>query len=210
MTNEIKDLGRSITPPSSRRWRGPLVGFVACVSMLACGGEGGGSSAVPDAGGESDSDAPSDAQRFFENAIAASEQVFASDELMPYFDQLPPVTIEETIGTWRGGKFDGGKPDPIDWWGKQVRSADDALGFLCERDDGTLYSWELLGRASMADEEFRGVTSAALVYDNGFMTDYFRRVSDGVMVGYSPIGYGGSKDLFFHLTRVEDVEVEAD
>ncbi len=200
-----------MTPsPLAPRWRGPWLGLSACLALLACGSEGSDSSAVLDAGGESDGGSLQDPHQFFTNAIAAREQVFASAELMPYFDQLPPVTIEEMIGTWRGGKFDGGKPDPINWWGKQVRSADEALGFLCTRDDGTLYSWELLGRATMADEEFRGVTSAALVYDNGFMTDYFRRVSEGVVVGYSPIGYGESEDLFFHLTRVEDVEVQAE
>jgi hypothetical protein len=161
-----------------------------------------------DAGIESDGGSSQDAQEFFVNAIAASTQVFTSDELMPYFDQLPPVTIAEMIGTWHGGKFDGGKPDPINWWGKQVRSADEALGFLCKQDDGTIYSWEGLGRATMADEAFRGVTSAALVYDNGFMTDYFRKVSEGVVVGYSPIGFGESADLFFHLTRAEHVEVD--
>lgn len=155
-----------------------------------------------------DESSTKEAEVFLASAIEAEDQVFTSEELVPHFDRLDPVDPASMIGTWKGGKFDGGKPDPIDWWGKQVQSLDEALGFLCERADGTIYSWEFLGRASIDEVEFHGVSSAALVYDNGFMTDYFRRVSDDVVVGYSPVGYGDYEDLFFHLTRVEDFDVE--
>lgn len=192
---------REQTPP-------PWLGFTLVVLGLGALGCGDSPADTEGSTDEAQVSPAEDAARFFADAIAAREAVFTSDELMPYYDELPAVSVEDMIGTWRGGKFDGGKPDPINWWGKQVLSADEALGFICERPDGTLYSWELLGRASMAELEFRGVTSAALVYDNGFLTDYFRRVSEDVVVGYSPVGFGDSEDLFFHLTRVADIELE--
>lgn len=175
--------------------------FIYVTVFFGCGNEPS-QAATPDAGEEL-----TGAALFFAEAIANEQLVFTSEELMPHYDELPPVSVDDMIGTWHGGKFDGGNPDPINWWGKQVVSADEVLGFLCENPDGSIYSWEVLGLAKVADEEFRGVASAALVYDNGFLTDYLRRVSADVVVGYSPIGYGGSKDLFFHLTRVDPVEL---
>jgi hypothetical protein len=56
--------------------------------------------------------------------IIQSGDACSSERLMQMFDLLEPVSAEFMIGTWHGGKFDGGStPDPISWYGKRFVSA---------------------------------------------------------------------------------------
>ena len=57
--------------------------------------------------------------------IIKSGEACSAAVLSPLFERLAPVRVDFMFGTWRGGKFDGGKePDPINWYGKRFVSRD--------------------------------------------------------------------------------------
>lgn len=125
----------------------------------------------------------------------------SASRLMPMFEQLKPVSAEFMLGTWRGGKFDGGvEPDPINWYGKRFVSASHVEPLLCRAADGSIYSYDKLGLAQLREVAFRGTVSASLIYDQQPIMDYFRKVTSDVVLGLGDIK-GKPTDFFFHLTR---------
>jgi hypothetical protein len=128
-------------------------------------------------------------------------QAYAPELLFPLYDQLEPLSIEEILGTWKGGKFDGGKdPDPIKWYGKRFVSEAYCEPLLCRKDDGSVYAYDNLGSAQLRLIAWRGQVSAALIYDKQPIMDYFRKVNDRVIIGLGDVK-GRPTDFFFHLTR---------
>jgi hypothetical protein len=134
-------------------------------------------------------------------AAIRSRAAFSAAQLMPLYLQLEPVSVDFMLGTWHGGKFDGGvEPDPINWYGKRFVSRDHAEPLLCRAADGSIFAYEKLGRARLRELGFGGKISAGLIYDNQPIMDYFRKVSDDVVIGLGDIK-GRPLDFFFHLTR---------
>ena len=133
--------------------------------------------------------------------MIASGQAYSADQLMPLFKQLEPVDTDFMVGTWKGGKFDGGsEPDPINWYGKRFTSVHHVEPLLVTNSEGNVVTYDRLGAAQMRHIEFDGVVSAALVYDSQPIMDYFRKVNDNVVIGLGDIK-GKPTDFFFHLTR---------
>lgn len=133
--------------------------------------------------------------------MIASGEAYSADTLMPLFKQLEPVDTEFMLGTWKGGKFDGGsEPDPINWYGKRFTSTTDVEPLLVTNDEGEVVTFDRLGAAQMRQVEFEGSVSAALIYDSQPIMDYFRKVNDEVIIGLGDIK-GKPTDFFFHLTR---------
>lgn len=133
--------------------------------------------------------------------MIASGDAYPADVLMSLYEQLEPATIEFMIGTWRGGKFDGGQgPDPIRWYGKRFVSPAHAEPLLCRKEDGSIYAYDNLGQAQMREVLFGGKVQAALIYDKQPIMDYFRKVNERVVIGLGDIK-GQPTDFFFHLTR---------
>ena len=124
-----------------------------------------------------------------------------ASDLMAMFDRLGAVTADFMLGTWRGGRFDGGAaPDPIRWYGKRFTAANHVDPLLCRADDGSIYSYTKLGLAQLREVACRGKVSASLIYDQQPIMDYFRKVTEEVVVGLGDIK-GKPLDFFFHLTR---------
>ena len=133
--------------------------------------------------------------------MIASGEAYSADTLMPLFKQLEPVSLEFMLGTWRGGKFDGGaEPDPLNWYGKRFTSVNDVEPVLYPGPDGTLQNYDKLGRAQIREMVFDDTVSAALIYDQQPIIDYFRKVNDDVVIGLGDIK-GRPLEFFFHLTR---------
>lgn len=133
--------------------------------------------------------------------LIESGEACAPPTLMELYDELEPLSAEEILGTWKGGRFDGGKsPDPINWYGKRFVSATHVEPLLCRAEDGSIYSFEKLGLAQLREMRFRGKVSASLIYDQQPIMDYFRKVTKDVIVGLGDIK-GKPTDFFFHLTR---------
>ncbi len=133
--------------------------------------------------------------------MIASGQPYPAADLMPLYEQLEPASADFMIGTWRGGKFDGGRePDPINWYGKRFVSASHAEPLLCRRPDGSVYAYDNLGQAQLREVAWGGKVQAALIYDKQPIMDYFRKVTEDVVIGLGDIK-GKPTDFFFHLTR---------
>lgn len=133
--------------------------------------------------------------------IIASGHACGADVLMPLFMQLEPATEEQMLGTWHGGRFDGGAtPDPINWYGKRFNSRTDVEPMLCRKEDGTIYAWDKWGPAQLREMVFGGRVQAALIYDTMPMMDYFRKVTDDLVLGLADIK-GRPTDFFFWLRR---------
>jgi aryl-alcohol dehydrogenase len=131
-----------------------------------------------------------------------------NETLERYFDKLEPVDADFLIGSWKGGVFEHSSDDykmmdQMRWYGKRFVSRDHVEPLLCRREDGSVYSFEEMGLATIREIAFRGRTSAAMVYDQLPIIDNFRRVSDDVMLGYMD-KKGGTSDLYFSLVRVPD------
>jgi hypothetical protein len=145
-----------------------------------------------------------------ETSTTAAEQVLAiirtgeacpATTLLPLFDRLAPGSADFMIGSWKGGLFDGGtEPDPINWYGKRFTSASHVDPLMCRAEDGTIYSYDKLGVAQLREVAYNGVTSASLIYDKQPIMDYFRKVTDDIVLGLGDIK-GRPLDFFFHLTR---------
>lgn len=133
--------------------------------------------------------------------MIASGEAYPAETLLPLFEQLEPVDTEFMLGTWIGGKFDGGaEPDPINWYGKRFNSTTDVKPLLVTDADGKVQVFDKLGAAQMREIKYNGVTSAALIYDTQPIIDYFRKVNDDVVIGLGDIK-GKPTDFVFHLTR---------
>jgi len=133
--------------------------------------------------------------------IIRSGEACPAETLMPLYDQLEPATAKDMIGTWHGGKFDGGKePDPINWYGKRFVSANHVEPMLCRKEDGSVYAWPNWGEAQLREIAFGGKVQACLIYDKQPMMDYFRKVTDDLVVGVADIK-GRPTDFFFWLER---------
>ncbi len=132
-------------------------------------------------------------------AMIASGKAYTNDDILPYYDQLDPVSIDFMIGTWKGGKFDGGKPDAINWYGKRFNSANDAEPLLARNAEGRVYSFDKWGMARLRDVAFRGKVSATLIYNEKPLMDYFRKIDENTLIGLGEAK--GNLLFFFHLSR---------
>jgi hypothetical protein len=109
------------------------------------------------------------------------------DEIWAALDTVRP---EEILGEWRGGEFDTGHPlngqlDKVGWYGKTFVTVKDVKPLVCRNDEGELYSDTALGKgeASLWMVEFRGESTATMVYDGQPVFDHFKRVDEDTLMG---------------------------
>ncbi len=136
-----------------------------------------------------------------------------TDDLDVLWADLTPVTVEEILGPWRGGDFSTGHIastvlEQVRWHGKTFISALDAKPLICRDDEGELYSNLKAGgdgEASLWQVEFRGETTATMVYDRKPVFDHFKKVDDatlmGIMNGKLQAAFGVSDLYYFWLER---------
>ncbi|MBC9712653.1 DUF4334 domain-containing protein [Streptomyces sp. TRM66268-LWL] len=150
-----------------------------------------------------------EARALFARIRAAGEYV-DPDELDAIWAQLECVRPEEILGSWRGSEFDtghvmNGQLDSVEWYGKTFVSLLDVKPLMCRDGDGVLYSHVELGKgeASLWSVEFRGETTATMVYDGQPVFDHFKKVDDdtlmGIMNGKGVLDQG--RHFYFSLDR---------
>ncbi|CAM5479927.1 hypothetical protein GCM10010329_29810 [Streptomyces spiroverticillatus] len=113
-----------------------------------------------------------------------------ADALDALWADLEPVGAASILGSWRGFAFPTGHPVEkllarSRWHGKRFLSVEDAQPLICRAEDGSLYSDTTSGRgaASLWNIEFRGETTATMVYDGMAVFDHFKRVDDSTLLG---------------------------
>lgn len=145
-------------------------------------------------------------------------------QLLVYYDRLGPVAAAEMIGLWYGGswrtgtRFDG-LLERLSWYGKSFEGPERVDALLFERPH-TALGWinfamiapfrmrgrrdlvrHPLGRARLRERAFRGKVSTAMVYDWLPITDHFRKVGDGTLLGVMDLFGRSDCELFFWLRR---------
>ncbi|NDJ90885.1 DUF4334 domain-containing protein [Mycolicibacter kumamotonensis] len=145
-------------------------------------------------------------------AFKQRTDTIADAELDEFWATLPPATLEQMIGEWRGGEFVTGHKmngllEKARWFGKTFRSVTDVQPLVCLDEDGNKFSNVQLGKgeASLWNEEFRGEVVATMVYDGQPTHDHFKRVDDDTVMGIMN-GKAGVLDngryFYFYLERV--------
>lgn len=127
------------------------------------------------------------------------------DDVLAFFDTLPPVACDEMLGDWDGGIVPTGHPGEaqlggLRWAGKRFASADDVSPLMCLNADGAREVNDLLGAATLRTVEYRGVSTATMVYDKHPIFDHFRRVDADTVLGLMD-RKGEPAPLAFFLTR---------
>lgn len=127
-------------------------------------------------------------------------------KLTELFDRLEPVDTDLLIGTWQGGAFEHTSENAalltkMRWYGKRFVDADHVEPLLCRDEDGTVFSYEEMGLATLREVVHRGKQSTAMVYDQLPVIDHFRRLTDNVLLCVMDKKESPT-DFFFHLTRV--------
>lgn len=126
---------------------------------------------------------------------------------------LETVRPDEILGAWKGAEFDTGHQmngmlDKIGWHGKTFAALDDAQPLVCRGEDGELFSNLEAGNgaASLWLVEFRGESTATMVYDGQPIFDHFKKVDDttlmGIMNGKGVLHEG--RHYYFLLEREGD------
>ncbi|MFI1198356.1 DUF4334 domain-containing protein [Streptomyces sp. BHT-5-2] len=142
--------------------------------------------------------------------IRAAGGKVSIDELDALWGALPPVRTEEILGAWRGGAFvTGHRVESLlaaaNWHGKRFHSPTDVQPLICRDADGTLFSDIEAGKgeAGLWMVEFRGESTASMVYDGQPVIDHFKRIDDttllGVMNGKDVLDDG--RHFYFFLER---------
>jgi len=124
--------------------------------------------------------------------------------LADLFDNLESINLEFMLGRWKGGVFSNGHPIEkllvdIHWFGKTYHSINDVDPLICVSGDGSFYSNNLFGPASLRMVEYKGHLTATMVYDNQPIFDHFKRVNDDIVMGV--MDKKNDDLLYFYLMR---------
>jgi len=135
-----------------------------------------------------------------------SGNAYTSEEMMDDFLALDAISIEEILGMWKGGKFDGGKtPNLINWYGKKFISREHVEPLMIKTEDGAVVPFTKLGSAILREVYFGNKNSATIIYNNKPIMDYFRKIDDDTIIGWGEIK-GETPDFFFWLKREKSEE----
>ncbi|BCY13161.1 hypothetical protein L3i22_082490 [Actinoplanes sp. L3-i22] len=120
----------------------------------------------------------------------AGENKFDTAELDEIWAALPVVRPVEMLGLWRGAelitghRFEG-TLGRVGWYGKRFTSLTEVAPIVCRGADGRLYdNVELAkGGASLWSVEFRGESTATMVYDGQPVFDHFKWAGADTLLG---------------------------
>ncbi|KAI8274171.1 hypothetical protein K4K60_010005 [Colletotrichum sp. SAR11_57] len=120
--------------------------------------------------------------------LSKTEGSVKETDVAAVFDQLKPVSPNQLIGQWEGGSFDTGHPThqqlrTFKWAGKDFRSVDDVDPIMVYGDEGKRTWLSDYGHARIREVKYRGVVTAAMVYDKFPIIDAFRYVDENTVIG---------------------------
>ncbi|MCW3463931.1 DUF4334 domain-containing protein [Chitinophaga nivalis] len=127
-----------------------------------------------------------------------------------FFDELPPVTVETLIGDWKGGHFNfqsnevRQQLEAMRWYGKSLRAANTAYPLICLNAQDEPYTFADMGAASLRMILFRNQVTAAMIYDNYPIIDYFHQVDEHTLIGImeGKVFLEEGEHFYFFLERI--------
>lgn len=142
---------------------------------------------------------------------AQSQEVSDPADLDAVWAALPTVRVDDLIGAWRGGELPSGHPMDgqlavVKWHGKRFDSWHEVQPMVCVDDDGNLYSNTEIGKgeASAWMVEFRGESTASMVYDGQPVIDHFKRVDEVTLMGIMNGKTSLVRDRHFYFYLVKE------
>ncbi|KAL2847345.1 hypothetical protein BJX68DRAFT_268212 [Aspergillus pseudodeflectus] len=133
-----------------------------------------------------------------------------------YFNALPAVPLEKLIGSWRGTCVQTGHPGykqlvDLNWDGKTFHSINNVDPIIVRehQPDGSVkrVANGIMGKARIREVKYNGVVSAAMIYNERPIIDYFRGVDERTIIGVmDALGSTADHGLFFLLERVEEAQ----
>lgn len=128
------------------------------------------------------------------------------DEAFREFDALAPVGLEFMLGEWAGEVIATGHPGEaqlaaVGWVGKHFHDAERVDPIVVADASGTRKASPMLGAARLRMVEYRGASTATMIYDDHPVIDHFRKIDDDTALGVMD-RKGDVAPLFFRLTRL--------
>ncbi|KAJ0414583.1 hypothetical protein BJY00DRAFT_318667 [Aspergillus carlsbadensis] len=128
-----------------------------------------------------------------------------------YFNALPAIAPENLLGPWRGTCIQTGHPGTksltdLHWAGKTFHSTNDVDPIVVreQQPDGSIQRVAngIMGKARIREVKYNGVVSAAMIYNDRPIIDYFRGVDERTVIGVmDALGSTADHGLFFLLER---------
>ncbi len=125
--------------------------------------------------------------------------------LFELFDELAPIDAQLMLGDWEGGVIRTGHEGErqlgaLGWIGKSFHDLDHVDPIITRSGDGERQVNNMLGGATLRMVGYRGVVTATMVYDKHPIFDYFKKVTDDLVLGVM-IRKDDPAPLFFYLRR---------
>jgi len=166
---------------------------------------------VPEMAPPTAAEAQAEVQKLISSKSAAGPAV-----LGPLWSALPPIRVEQALGTYHGGLFNGpeAKKSPINWYGKQITNETTVNPLLCNapNDANVIFPYPRQNIAQARNIEHNGVLSATIVYNKIPLMDYFRVIKQGNgelwLLGKSDILGKAADPPYFYLKRAEGVKID--
>ncbi|KAJ5690093.1 hypothetical protein N7462_004485 [Penicillium macrosclerotiorum] len=145
---------------------------------------------------------PSPAKRFV--SLIQAPGVSGSTNIDDVFGELKPIQPDQLIGEWDGFVLSEGHPfetelDELNWAGNTFDSTEDVAPLIISKN-GERVRFEDWGKASLREMKYRGVVSAALVYDERPVIVYYRTVQANLVAGVMESKNWGQK-FYFYLKK---------
>ncbi|KAL4749088.1 hypothetical protein BDW72DRAFT_140791 [Aspergillus terricola var. indicus] len=135
------------------------------------------------------------------------------------FNSLPPLPATGLLGSWHGTCALTNHPGiaalkAARWVGKDFHSTEDVDPIICldtslpypetKRGQGRVVN-SFMGKARIRDVKYNNVVSAAMVYNDKPIIDYFRLIDDCTVMGVmDAAGTVEDHPLYFVLERIGD------
>ncbi|GFN21636.1 DUF4334 domain-containing protein [Aspergillus tubingensis] len=142
-----------------------------------------------------------------------SKQPISFTEAKAYFDERPPVRPSFLLGEWKGTPIETGNKlaeilQTVKWAGKDFHEVDHVDPMVCLDDKDCRFPNPYWGGARIREVKYNDVVSAAMVYNERPVIDYFRYVDENTVIGVmdSPEHDSSSQEgdrLYFVLERIK-------
>ncbi|GLA66727.1 hypothetical protein AtubIFM54640_009311 [Aspergillus tubingensis] len=142
-----------------------------------------------------------------------SKQPISFTEAKAYFDERPPVRPSFLLGEWKGTPIETGNKlaeilQTVRWAGKDFHEVDHVDPMVCLDDKDCRFPNPYWGGARIREVKYNDVVSAAMVYNERPVIDYFRYVDENTVIGVmdSPEHDSSSQEgdrLYFVLERIK-------